>query len=63
MKILFEKFLSYYSSGYGGSGKFKEPHSYAAKVTLAMWGPRYSRNVCKPVPRPTDDSIPTKTCN
>ena len=28
-----------YSSGYGGSGKSKEPHSQAARVTDAMWGP------------------------
>lgn len=26
-------------SGYGGSGKSVEPHSYAAKVTDAIWGP------------------------
>lgn len=26
-------------SGYGGSGKSVEPHSYAARVTDAMWGP------------------------
>lgn len=28
-----------YSSGYGGSGKSKVPHSQAARVTDAMWGP------------------------
>ena len=28
-----------YSSGYGGSGKSKELHSQAARVTDAMWGP------------------------
>lgn len=26
-------------SGYGGSGKSVDPHSYAARVTDAMWGP------------------------
>lgn len=35
-------------------------HSYAASVTWAMWGPRYSRNVWRPVPKPTDDNIPEK---
>lgn len=34
-----------YSSGYGGDGKFNELHSYAANVTLAMCGPKYSKNV------------------
>lgn len=37
------------SSGYGGSGNFKLWHSYAANVTAAMWGPRYKRNVWRPV--------------
>ncbi len=46
-------------SGYGGSGKFKEPHSYAANVTEAICGPKYNRNVCSPVPRPTDESTPS----
>lgn len=50
-----------YSSGYGGSGKFSDSHSYAASVTCAMCGPRYSKNVCRPVPKPTDDKIPV--CN
>lgn len=26
-----------------------------------MWGPRYKRNVCRPVPNPTDDKIPKNT--
>lgn len=47
-----------YSSGYGGLGKSNELHSYAANVTLAMCGPRYNKNVCKPVPKPTDDKTP-----
>lgn len=48
----------FYSSGYGGSGKFNDSHSYAASVTCAICGPKYKRNVCKPVPNPTDDKIP-----
>ena len=32
-----------YSSGYGGSGKSKEPHSQAARVTDAMWGPFWKK--------------------
>lgn len=47
-----------HSSGYGGSGKLRLSHSYAASVTCAMWGPKYNRKVWRPVPKPTDDKIP-----
>lgn len=50
-----------HSSGYGGDGKFNELHSYAANVTLAICGPKYNRNVCNPVPNPTDDNTPKPT--
>lgn len=50
-----------YSSGYGGCGKSNELHSYAAIVTLAMCGPKYNKNVCNPVPKPTDDNTPNPT--
>ena len=33
-----------YSSGYGGSGKSRDPHSHAANVTFAMCGP-YQRQM------------------
>ncbi|KYQ56044.1 hypothetical protein ALC60_05027, partial [Trachymyrmex zeteki] len=46
---------------YGGSGKFRAPHSYAAIVTAAMCGPKYNTKVCKPVPRPTLDNTPNPT--
>ena len=36
-------------SGYGGDGKSVEPHSYAAMVTAAIWGPKYNKNVCSPI--------------
>jgi len=38
-----------------------EWHSYATMVTEAMKGPKYSINVCKPVPKPTEDSTPSPT--
>ena len=34
-----QKIKDLYSSGYGGSGKSSDPHSQAANVTFAMWGP------------------------
>ena len=33
-----------YSSGYGGSGKSRDPHSHAASVTFAICGP-YKRKM------------------
>ena len=36
-------------SGYGGDGKSVEPHSYAAIVTAAIWGPKYNKNVWSPI--------------
>jgi len=33
----------------------------AARVTEAMKGPRYRRNVCNPVPNPTDERMPNPT--
>lgn len=53
--------ITAYSFGYGGEGKSTELHVKAAKVTDAMKGPRYSRKVCRPVPRPTEERIPNPT--
>ena len=36
-------------SGYGGDGKSVDPHSYAAMVTAAIWGPKYNKNVWSPI--------------
>ena len=40
-----EKMNKTYSSGYGGSGKSRDPHSHAASVTFAICGPYQRQKV------------------